>query len=84
MKKPGNLPGFFCLGVYEGRKLEVRSLKQGIIRITYETRSIQINRTDMEIIVILLIGGAAGWLGSLIYKGSGMGIAEACKGRWEG
>jgi len=28
----------------------------------------------MEIIVILLIGGAAGWLGSMIYKGSGMGI----------
>jgi len=49
MKKPGNLPGFFCLGVYEGRKLEVRSLKQGIIRITYETRSIQINSADMDI-----------------------------------
>ncbi len=28
----------------------------------------------MEIIVILLIGGAAGWLGSMIYKGSGLGI----------
>ena len=28
----------------------------------------------MEIIVILIIGGAAGWLGSMIYKGSGLGI----------
>jgi uncharacterized membrane protein YeaQ/YmgE (transglycosylase-associated protein family) len=28
----------------------------------------------MEIIVILLIGAAAGWLGSLIVKGSGMGL----------
>ncbi len=28
----------------------------------------------MEIIVTLLIGAAAGWLGSLIYKGSGLGI----------
>jgi uncharacterized membrane protein YeaQ/YmgE (transglycosylase-associated protein family) len=28
----------------------------------------------MEIIVILLIGAAAGWLGSMIYKGSGLGI----------
>ena len=27
----------------------------------------------MEIIVILIIGGAAGWLGSMIYKGSGLG-----------
>lgn len=28
----------------------------------------------MEIIIILIIGGAAGWLGSMIYKGSGLGI----------
>ncbi len=28
----------------------------------------------MEIVVILLIGAAAGWLGSVIYKGSGLGI----------
>ncbi|MBN2770880.1 MAG: GlsB/YeaQ/YmgE family stress response membrane protein [Spirochaetes bacterium] len=28
----------------------------------------------MEIIVTLLIGAAAGWLGSMIYKGSGLGI----------
>ncbi len=28
----------------------------------------------MEIIVILIIGGAAGWLGSMIYKGGGLGI----------
>jgi uncharacterized membrane protein YeaQ/YmgE (transglycosylase-associated protein family) len=28
----------------------------------------------MEIIVILIIGGAAGWLGSMIYKGSGLGF----------
>ncbi len=28
----------------------------------------------MEIIVILIIGGAAGWLGSMIYTGSGLGI----------
>jgi len=28
----------------------------------------------MEIIVTLLIGAAAGWLGSNIYKGSGLGI----------
>jgi uncharacterized membrane protein YeaQ/YmgE (transglycosylase-associated protein family) len=28
----------------------------------------------MEIIVILLIGAAAGWLGSMIYKGSGLGL----------
>jgi len=26
----------------------------------------------MEIIVILIIGGAAGWLGSMIYRGSGL------------
>ena len=28
----------------------------------------------MEIIVSLLIGAAAGWLGSVIYKGSGLGL----------
>lgn len=28
----------------------------------------------MEILVILIIGGVAGWLGSTIYKGSGLGI----------
>jgi uncharacterized membrane protein YeaQ/YmgE (transglycosylase-associated protein family) len=28
----------------------------------------------MEIIVTLIIGAAAGWLGSIIYKGSGLGF----------
>jgi uncharacterized membrane protein YeaQ/YmgE (transglycosylase-associated protein family) len=28
----------------------------------------------MEIVVALIIGAAAGWLGSMIYKGSGLGI----------
>ena len=28
----------------------------------------------MELLVTLLIGGTAGWLGSMIYKGSGLGI----------
>ena len=28
----------------------------------------------MEILVILLIGALAGWLGSLIFKGSGLGL----------
>lgn len=28
----------------------------------------------MEIVVILLIGAAAGWLGSVIYRGGGLGI----------
>jgi uncharacterized membrane protein YeaQ/YmgE (transglycosylase-associated protein family) len=28
----------------------------------------------MELVVLLIIGGAAGWLGSMIYKGSGLGI----------
>ena len=28
----------------------------------------------MEIVVILIIGAVAGWLGSNIYKGSGLGI----------
>jgi uncharacterized membrane protein YeaQ/YmgE (transglycosylase-associated protein family) len=29
---------------------------------------------EMEIIVTLLIGAVAGWLGSLIYRGSGLGL----------
>jgi len=28
----------------------------------------------MEIVVILIIGAVAGWLGSTIYRGSGLGI----------
>lgn len=28
----------------------------------------------MEIVVTLIIGAAAGWLGSMIYKGSGLGL----------
>lgn len=28
----------------------------------------------MEIIIILIVGAAAGWLGSMIYKGSGLGL----------
>ncbi len=28
----------------------------------------------MEIIVTILIGAAAGWLGSMLYKGSGLGF----------
>ena len=28
----------------------------------------------MEILVSLLIGAAAGWLGSVLYKGSGLGL----------
>ena len=28
----------------------------------------------MEIVVILIIGAVAGWLGSTLYKGSGLGI----------
>ena len=28
----------------------------------------------MEIIVTILIGAAAGWLGGMIYKGSGLGL----------
>ena len=28
----------------------------------------------MEIIVTIIIGAVAGWLGSMIYKGSGLGI----------
>ncbi len=28
----------------------------------------------MEILVIIIIGGAAGWLGSMIYKGRGLGF----------
>ncbi len=28
----------------------------------------------MHLIAVLLIGGAAGWLGSIIYRGSGLGL----------
>jgi uncharacterized membrane protein YeaQ/YmgE (transglycosylase-associated protein family) len=28
----------------------------------------------MEIVVTLIIGAAAGWLGSMLYKGSGLGL----------
>jgi len=28
----------------------------------------------MEIVVTILIGAAAGWLGGMIYKGSGLGL----------
>lgn len=28
----------------------------------------------MEVIVILIIGAVAGWLGSTVYKGSGLGL----------
>jgi len=28
----------------------------------------------MEIIVTLIIGAAAGWLGSMVYRGSGLGL----------
>lgn len=28
----------------------------------------------MELLAVLLVGGAAGWLGSVIYKGSGLGL----------
>jgi uncharacterized membrane protein YeaQ/YmgE (transglycosylase-associated protein family) len=28
----------------------------------------------MEIVVTLIIGAAAGWLGSMIYEGSGLGL----------
>ena len=28
----------------------------------------------MEILIILIIGGAAGWLGSVIYQGRGLGF----------
>jgi uncharacterized membrane protein YeaQ/YmgE (transglycosylase-associated protein family) len=28
----------------------------------------------MEILVAIIIGGAAGWLGAVIYKGSGLGF----------
>ena len=28
----------------------------------------------MEILVAIIIGGAAGWLGAMIYKGSGLGF----------
>lgn len=28
----------------------------------------------MELLVVLLVGGAAGWLGSMIFRGSGLGL----------
>jgi uncharacterized membrane protein YeaQ/YmgE (transglycosylase-associated protein family) len=28
----------------------------------------------MELLAVLLVGGVAGWLGSVIYKGSGLGL----------
>jgi len=28
----------------------------------------------MELLTVLLVGGVAGWLGSMIYKGSGLGL----------
>jgi len=28
----------------------------------------------MELLAVLLVGGVAGWLGSMIYKGSGLGL----------
>jgi len=28
----------------------------------------------MELLAVLLVGGLAGWLGSVIYKGSGLGL----------
>jgi uncharacterized membrane protein YeaQ/YmgE (transglycosylase-associated protein family) len=28
----------------------------------------------MELLTVLLVGGVAGWLGSVIYKGSGLGL----------
>lgn len=31
-------------------------------------------RLKMEILVTLLIGALAGWLGSVLYKGSGLGL----------
>lgn len=33
-----------------------------------------LNLKKMELIVTLVIGAVAGWLGSIIYKGSGLGI----------
>ena len=33
-----------------------------------------LNINTMELLFILIIGGAAGWLGSVIYNGSGLGI----------
>jgi len=34
------------------------------------------NKTNdlMELLVVLLVGGAAGWLGSMIFRGSGLGL----------
>ena len=28
----------------------------------------------MELLAVLIVGGAAGWLGSMIFKGSGLGL----------
>ncbi len=28
----------------------------------------------MELLAVLIVGGVAGWLGSMIYKGSGLGL----------
>lgn len=28
----------------------------------------------MELLTVLLVGGVAGWLGSMIFKGSGLGL----------
>jgi len=28
----------------------------------------------MELLAVLLVGGVAGWLGSMIYKGNGLGL----------
>jgi uncharacterized membrane protein YeaQ/YmgE (transglycosylase-associated protein family) len=46
----------------------------------------------MEVIVTLIIGAVAGWLGSTLYKGSGLGligniivgIAGSFVGYWQG
>jgi uncharacterized membrane protein YeaQ/YmgE (transglycosylase-associated protein family) len=32
------------------------------------------NKIIMELVAVLLIGGAAGWLGGIIYRGSGLGL----------
>jgi uncharacterized membrane protein YeaQ/YmgE (transglycosylase-associated protein family) len=33
-----------------------------------------LNPKKMEILVTLIIGASAGWLGSMVYKGSGLGL----------
>lgn len=40
----------------------------------YYDIKLNIKIIKMEIIIILIVGAAAGWLGSMIYKGSGLGI----------